>query len=100
MYVDHNTVITVASVLTAIGVIFGAILWCYRWYLKIERKAAQQDSLREQHDADMQCLKKEIYVICVALSACLDGLIQQGCNHSVPEAKEMLDDYLMKQAHE
>lgn len=31
--------------------------------------------------------------------ACLDGLEQQGCNHTVPLAKKEINEYLNKQAH-
>ena len=35
----------------------------------------------------------------IALSACLDGLVQLGANHEVPKAKKELDDYIRSQAH-
>lgn len=100
MYVDWNTIITTASVITAIGVILGVVLWCYRWYLKMEHKSEQHDELESRHDEDVRRLKEENCLICYALSACLDGLVQLGCNHTVPEAKEKLDKFLNQQAHE
>ena len=34
-----------------------------------------------------------------AINAVLDGLQQLGCNHTVPDAKLDLDNYLIKQSH-
>ena len=78
-----------ASLIGAVGVIFGAIFAVYRWYL------------RQNNDtAEINRLKKENTLICYALSACLDGLIQLGANHTVPKAKDKLDKYLNQQAHD
>ena len=38
-------------------------------------------------------------LLCYGMSAALDGLIQLGANHSVPDAKDKLDKYLNKEAH-
>jgi hypothetical protein len=43
--------------------------------------------------------QKERSVICFALIACLDGLIQNGANGQVTKAKEMLEKHLNKKAH-
>ena len=88
MYVDVQTIITAASVLTAVCVIAGALFKAHKWYLK-----------QEQQDIEIKRLKKENSLICYALSACLDGLMQLGANHSVPNAKEKLDKYLNQEAH-
>ena len=100
MYIDWQTIITIASVITALGVIFGVILWCYRWYLKMENKSSQHDELEARHDEDVRRLKEENRLICMALDACLDGLEQLGANHSVPEARQKLREFLNQQAHE
>lgn len=100
MYINWNTIITIASVLTALGVIFGVIFGCYRWYLKIENKSSQHDALEARHDEDVRRLKEENRLICFALDACLDGLEQLGANHSVPRARQMLQEFLNQQAHE
>lgn len=44
-------------------------------------------------------MKEENTLMCYALMACLDGLMQLGANHTVPVAKEKLDKYLNQQAH-
>ena len=88
MYVTWQTIVTAASVLTALGVIIGAVLRIHKWYL-------EQQKLKKE----ITEIKEEDTLICYALSACLDGLQQLGANHTVPDAKEKLDKFLNKQAH-
>lgn len=88
MYVTWQTIVAAASVLTAIGVIIGAVLRIHKWYL-------EQQKLKK----DMTEIKEEDELICFALSACLDGLQQLGANHTVPIAKAKLDKFLNEQAH-
>lgn len=89
MSVDAEDIITFAGVLAGICSIFGAVFAAYRWYLRQNRDTAE-----------IKRLKRENSMICYALSACLDGLIQLGANHSVPIAKEKLDKYLNQSAHD
>jgi hypothetical protein len=88
MYITVQTIITAASLLTAVCVIIGALFKIHKWYLK-----------QEQQDIEIKRLKKENALICYGLSACLDGLQQLGANHTVPLAKEKLDKYLNEEAH-
>ena len=43
-----QTIITIASVLTALGVIFGMVFAVYKWYLK-----------QEKQDKDIKAIKEE-----------------------------------------
>ena len=86
--VSADTIITIAAVITALGVIFGVIFAIYKWYLK-----------QEKQDKDIAHIKEEDALIVFALSACLDGLQQLGANHAVPIAKDKLDTYINQQAH-
>jgi hypothetical protein len=54
---------------------------------------------QEKQDEEIKNIKEEDKLICYALSACLDGLMQLGANHTVPVAKDKLDKYLNQQAH-
>ena len=81
-------VITGASLITALGIIIGFVCRIYKWYLKQERQ-----------NEEIKKIKEEDTLVCFALSACLDGLIQLGANHTVPIAKEKLDKHLNKTAH-
>lgn len=88
MEINAGAIITCASVITALIVIFGAVFSVYRWYLKQNRQ-----------DEDIARIKEENTLIVFALSACLDGLLQLGANHTVPIAKDKLDKYINQQAH-
>lgn len=81
-------IITGASLITALGVILGVVFKVHKWYLK-----------QKQLEEEIKQIKEEDTLICYALSACLDGLQQLGCNHTVPDAKDKLDKYLNQQAH-
>ena len=65
--ISADTIITIAAVITALGVIFGVIFAIYKWYLK-----------QEKQDKDIAHIKEEDTLIVFALSACLD------CSSSVP----------------
>lgn len=86
--VSADTIITIAAVIGALGVIFGVVFAVYRWYLK-----------QEKQDKDIARIKEEDTLIVFALSACLDGLQQLGANHTVPIAKDKLDKYINQRAH-
>lgn len=75
-------------IISSLGVIIGLFTSVYRWVLK-----------QQKQDREIERIKKENAILCFALSACLDGLIQLGANHSVPVAKEKLDKYLNEKAH-
>lgn len=87
--ITPNNLITAVSVITAIGTIAGLLFTLFRW---LERQKKQDD--------DIKSLKKEMTLMCYCMSATLDGLLQQGCNHSVPVAKDKLDKYLNQKAHD
>ena len=86
--VSADTIIPIAAVIGALGVIFGVVFAVYRWYLK-----------QEKQDKDIAHIKEEDTLIVFALSACLDGLQQLGANHTVPIAKDKLDKYINQRAH-
>ena len=83
-----QTIITIASVITALGVIFGVVFTIYRWYLKNEK---QDDSIKE--------IKAEQSILTKGVLACLKGLHEQGCNGPVTHAIEEIEEHINKQAH-
>ena len=89
MYVTASTVITLASLITAITAIFTVVFKIHKWFLK-----------QENQDAEIKHLKDEQRIICTGVLACLDGLEQLGCNHSVPKAKEKLENHINEMAHQ
>lgn len=84
-----DIIITAATVMGAGITILGVIFAAYRWYMKMEHIGSE-----------ISHIKDENAVLCFALSACLDGLVQLGANHNVPVARDKLDKHLNKQAHE
>lgn len=111
IHVDANTIITAVGVLSAIGTVLFWVLKAHKWFLNQEaqdqknadmekRLSEKITALEKKHDADMSKSKEERQIVCYGLTACLDGLQQLGCNHTVPEAKIRLDKYLNERAHE
>lgn len=84
-----DTLIQLAAVLTAIGVIGGVVLWCFRF---VERNKKQ--------DEELKAIRKEQTLICYGILACLRGLEEQGCDGPVHEALDKLEKHLNKAAHD
>ena len=89
MYITLQTIVTIAGVITALGVIIGAIIKVYNLI------AAQ-----ERQDGEIKEIKEEQKIMVEAQLACLKGLRDQGCNGPVAEGILMLEEYLNKKAHE
>jgi hypothetical protein len=81
-------VLLIASVITAFGVIFGAVFSFHNWLLK-----------REKNDTDIKAIKEEQSILTKGVLACLKGLKEQGCNGPVTEAIQDIEEYVNKQAH-
>jgi hypothetical protein len=81
-------IITIASIITALGVIFGMIFAVYRWYLK-----------QEKQDKDIKSIKEEQTLLTYGVLACLKGLKEQGCDGPVTTAINQIEKYINKQAH-
>ena len=89
VYISVGTIITAASLLTAIAAIFSAIFAVYRWYLKQNRQ-----------DEEIKKMKTEQCLLTYGILACLKGLKEQGCNGPVTEAIDKLEKHINKQAHD
>lgn len=83
-----QTIITIASIITALGVIFGMIFAVYRWYLK-----------QEKQDKDIKSIKEEQTLLTYGVLACLKGLKEQGCDGPVTIAINQIEKHINKQAH-
>ena len=77
-----------AAMITALGVVFGAVFGIYRWFLK-----------QEKQDKDIKSIKEEQSVLVHGVLACLQGLREQGCNGPVTAAIEQIENHINKQAH-
>lgn len=96
-----------AALISAILVIVGVPVSIKKWYDKYQQKKideieAEKERIEKdiEQDKKIQSMQTELTLVCYSVSACLDGLMQMGCNHSVPDAKDKLDKYLNKKAHE
>lgn len=89
MYVDVNTIITIGAVITALGIIIGAVFALFNWLNK-----------QKKQDIDIKKINKEMTLLVYCMRACLDGLEQLGANHTVPVAKDKLEKYINLSAHE
>lgn len=83
-----DIILTVAAVITAIGVIFGVIFTVYKWFLK-----------QEKQDTDIKEIKDEQTLLTFGVLACLKGLKEQGCDGPVTSAINQIEKHINKQAH-
>lgn len=72
MTIGTDTVVMLAELLSALGVIGGVVLWLFKF---VQRSSRQAEELRS--------IRKEQTLICYGLLACLKGLKEQGCNGPV-----------------
>ena len=100
MYVDADTIIRVASILTALIAIGSAVYAVIKWFQKQEKQTADIEALRKKQSDDMKEMQDELCLISYAMLACLDGLKQQGCNGAVTEAHNKLEKHLNQRAHD
>lgn len=101
------TIIGVAGTITALGVIIGLLYKIFTKYKEFECHGEQIKALDKKIDdlnsdtiARLQSVMAEQCLQTTVLDAVLDGLEQLGCNHSVPQARKELNDYLNQKAHE
>jgi len=83
-----DLIITIASIITALGIITGAVFFGYRWYLK-----------QNKQDQDIMEIKQEQVILIHGVLACLKGLKEQGCDGPVTSAITEIEVHLNKRAH-
>ena len=121
MYVTVNSVITLASLLTALGA-FVTLFWkLFAWINhqkeqdkliaemkeEHEREIAklkanfqkQIDDLRTRHNEDTDMIHEEQTLVVYGLLACLKGLAEQGCDGPVTEAIGKIEKHINQKAH-
>lgn len=81
-------IISGAALIAAVLALCGYFTKVYKW---VQHQSEQ--------DAEIAQSKEERTLVIYALSACLDGLLQLGANHTVPKAKDKLDKFINQQAH-
>lgn len=88
MYVDIDTIIRISALISALGVLLGVLYTIFKFVAR-----------QKEQDKEIKASQEERALLVWGLSACLDGLIQLGANHTVPKAKDELDKYINKSAH-
>jgi len=81
-------IITTASVITALGVIFGILFGFFKWLME-----------RDKNDVEIREIKEEQSILTKGVLACLKGLKEQGCDGPVTVAISEIEDHINKQAH-
>lgn len=88
MWIDVDTIIKAAALVTALGVLGGVAVSLY--------KASERDSKQSEIIKEMMA---EQSLICYGLRGALQGLIEQGCNGPCKDALEKLNKHLNQEAH-
>lgn len=100
MYITAEMIMTVASLIGAIGVIGGVLVGAYRFSKKPEELETKIEGLSHTHEEDIRKINEEQCLVTYGLLACLKGLKEQGCNGPVTEAINKIEKHLNKQAHD
>ena len=100
MYISVEAIITVASLIGALGVIGGMLISAYKFYKKPAELEKQMQKIRKTHEEDIRKINEEQCLITYGLLACLKGLREQGCNGPVTDAINKIEKHLNKQAHD
>ena len=87
--INADRLIALAELVTALGVIGGVVLWCFKFVQRSKR----------QHE-ELKAIRREQTLICYGLLACLQGLKEQGCNGPVTEAMNRIEEHLNQAAHD
>ena len=88
MWIDVDTIIKAAALVTALGVLGGVVTSLYK---ASERDRKQSEIIKE--------MMAEQSLICYGLRGALQGLIEQGCNGPCKDALEKLNKHLNQEAH-
>ena len=88
MYIDVDTINSLAKLIGSLAVIGGVLIALYKF---VERDKKQGELIKG--------IQEEQTLLCYGIRACLQGLIEQGCNGPVHDALDKLDKHLNQKAH-
>ena len=100
MYISIGTIITLGSLIGAIGVICGAMIAAYKFFKKPAELEQRIEKAEKTHEEDIRKINEEQCLVTYGLLACLKGLKEQGCNGPVTDAINKIEKHLNKQAHD
>lgn len=87
--ISAETLIELAALLTALGVIGGVALWAVKFVAR-----------QKKQDLELAAIRREQQLICYGVMACLKGLKEQGCDGPVTAALDKMEKHLNQAAHE
>lgn len=88
MYIDVETINSLAKLIGSVGIIAGVFIALYKF---VERDKRQGELIKG--------IREEQTLLCYGIRACLQGLIEQGCDGPVHDALDKLDKHLNQKAH-
>lgn len=88
VYIDIEAINSIAKLIGSVGVIAGVLIGLYKF---IERDKRQSKLIKD--------IQSEQTLLCYGIRACLQGLVEQGCDGPVHDALDKLDKHLNKAAH-
>lgn len=88
MYIDIETINAVAKLIGSLGIIGGVLIALYKF---VERDKKQSKLIKD--------IQNEQTLLCYGIRACLQGLVEQGCDGPVHDALDKLDKHLNQKAH-
>lgn len=88
VYIDIEAINAAAKLIGSLGVIGGVLIGLYKF---IERDKRQSRLIKD--------IQSEQTLLCYGIRACLQGLVEQGCDGPVHDALDKLDKHLNKAAH-
>lgn len=88
MYIDIEAINAAAKLIGSLGVICGVLIGLYKF---VERDKRQSKLIKD--------IQTEQTMLCYGIRACLQGLIEQGCDGPVHDALDKLDKHLNQKAH-
>ena len=88
MYIDIEAINAAAKLIGSLGVIGGVLIGLYKF---IERDKRPSKLIKD--------IQSEQTLLCYGIRACLQGLVEQGCDGPVHDALDKLDKHLNKAAH-
>lgn len=100
MYISIGTIITVGSLIGALGVIGGVLIAAYKFFRKPAELEQRIEKIRKTREEDIRKINEEQCLITYGLLACLKGLKEQGCNGPVADGINRIEKHLNKQAHD
>ena len=88
MYIDIETINSIAKLIGSVGIIAGMFIALYKF---VERDKKQNELIKG--------VQEEQTLLCYGIRACLQGLVEQGCDGPVHDALDRLDKHLNQKAH-